>query len=179
MRIPVVRNTSYHYAAPPVIVQSPSPLTQHVPDHALIENGCAHNVSDHENCNVTTYRVRIARRFPLSRATKTTTTLSSSSSSSPAAKLLKAVTSRFRHEGRSGLLLLGSTEPHLAFFYIECVCNAWFSLELLVRLAVAPSQRTFLWTPINVIEFIASASFYLDFLMTYLKRDNEVLEFFR
>jgi potassium voltage-gated channel Shaw-related subfamily C protein 1 len=81
--------------------------------------------------------------------------------------------------GTSGLLLQRSTEPHPAFFYIECVCNAWFSLELIVRLAVAPSRWTFIRTPINMIELIASASFYLDCLMTYLKRDSDVLEFFR
>ena len=26
-----------------------------------------------------------------------------------------------------------STNPHDAFFFIECICNAWFSLEILVR----------------------------------------------
>ena len=25
------------------------------------------------------------------------------------------------------------TEPHDAFFYIECICNAWFTFELIVR----------------------------------------------
>lgn len=24
------------------------------------------------------------------------------------------------------------TNPHLFFFYIECVCNAWFTIEILV-----------------------------------------------
>ena len=27
-----------------------------------------------------------------------------------------------------------STNPHDAFFYIECICNAWFSIEIIVRL---------------------------------------------
>jgi hypothetical protein len=81
--------------------------------------------------------------------------------------------------GTPWLLQLRSTEPHPVFFYIECVCNAWFSVELIVRLAVAPSRLTFVLTPVNIIELIASASFYLDFLMTYLKRDSDVLEFFR
>ena len=26
-----------------------------------------------------------------------------------------------------------STNPHDAFFYIECICNAWFSIEIIVR----------------------------------------------
>lgn len=24
------------------------------------------------------------------------------------------------------------TNAHIAFFYIECVCNAWFTLEIMV-----------------------------------------------
>lgn len=27
------------------------------------------------------------------------------------------------------------TNAHIAFFYIECVCNAWFTFEILVSLA--------------------------------------------
>ena len=26
------------------------------------------------------------------------------------------------------------SSPHQAFFYIECTCNAWFAIELLIRL---------------------------------------------
>lgn len=25
------------------------------------------------------------------------------------------------------------TNAHIAFFYIECVCNAWFTIEIMVR----------------------------------------------
>jgi potassium voltage-gated channel Shaw-related subfamily C member 1 len=25
-----------------------------------------------------------------------------------------------------------TTHPHMFFFYIECVCNAWFTIEILV-----------------------------------------------
>jgi len=34
-------------------------------------------------------------------------------------------------------------------------------------------------SPVNVIDIVATASFYLDFVMTQLQRDHDVLEFFR
>ena len=34
-----------------------------------------------------------------------------------------------------------STNPHDAFFYIECICNAWFSIEIIVRYGkISPFQ---------------------------------------
>ena len=70
------------------------------------------------------------------------------------------------------------SEPHDAFFYVECVCNAWFSFELIIRFLVSPVKLVFLRAPVNVIDFVATMSFYLDFLMTRMKKENEVLEFF-
>lgn len=72
-----------------------------------------------------------------------------------------------------------SSEPHPSFFYIECVCNAWFTFEILTRFAVSHNRLLFVRTPVNVVDLIATVSFYLDFVMTRLKRDNDVLEFFR
>lgn len=125
------------------------------------------------NCTSGSSRRRDARRTPMSK--------SSSNSHSKDVGLMTSSSrgAPYRGGGTPWLLQLRSTEPHLVFFYIECICNAWFSVELLVRLAVAPSRLTFVLTPVNIIELIASASFYLDFLMTYLKRDSDVLEFFR
>jgi len=71
-----------------------------------------------------------------------------------------------------------TTDPYLAFFYIECACNAWFTFELLVRFAVSPHILRFLRTPVNIIDFVATVSFYLDFLLTRLDRENDFLEFF-
>jgi len=77
------------------------------------------------------------------------------------------------------MLLRQSTMSHSSFFYTECVCNAWFSLELGIRFIVAPSRLEFIRKPVNVIDIVATASFYLDFVMTQLQRDHDVLEFFR
>ena len=59
-----------------------------------------------------------------------------------------------------------TTDQYAAFFYIECACNAWFTFELVVRFAVSPHVLRFLRTPVNIIDFVATVSFYLDFLLT-------------
>ncbi|XP_021365226.1 potassium voltage-gated channel protein Shaw-like isoform X1 [Mizuhopecten yessoensis] len=70
------------------------------------------------------------------------------------------------------------TEPHEAFFYIECASNAWFTFEIIIRLIVAPNKLDFLKAPVNIIDIIATLSFYLDFLLTSLKQESDILEFF-
>ena len=70
------------------------------------------------------------------------------------------------------------SEPHVAFFYIECACNVWFTFEIVTRFVVAHNKSIFVRTPVNIIDFVATLSFYLDFLMTQLKKENEMLEFF-
>ena len=70
------------------------------------------------------------------------------------------------------------TEPHDAFFYIECACNAWFTFEIIIRLTVSYSKLDFIRAPVNIIDFVATLSFYLDFLLTRLKKENDILEFF-
>jgi len=62
------------------------------------------------------------------------------------------------------------TDPHDAFFYVECVCNAWFTFEIMIRFVVSPSKLAFLRAPVNIIDFVATLSFYLDFLLTYHKK---------
>jgi len=62
------------------------------------------------------------------------------------------------------------TDPHDAFFYVECVCNAWFTFEILIRFVVSPSKLAFIRAPVNIIDFVATLSFYLDFLLTYHKK---------
>ena len=70
------------------------------------------------------------------------------------------------------------TEPHEAFFFVECVCNAWFTFELAIRFIVSYSKINFLRAPVNIIDFVATLSFYLDFILTKLKKENDILEFF-
>ncbi|XP_075980543.1 potassium voltage-gated channel protein Shaw-like isoform X2 [Anticarsia gemmatalis] len=72
--------------------------------------------------------------------------------------------------------------PHAAFFYIELVCNVWFTIELLVRSVVAPNIIEFVKSPVNIIDFIATLSFYMDVVveLTVVKQyvdKADILEF--
>ncbi|XP_008181269.1 potassium voltage-gated channel protein Shaw isoform X1 [Acyrthosiphon pisum] len=74
------------------------------------------------------------------------------------------------------------TDPHEAFFYVELVCNVWFTFELLARSIVTPNLVHFAKSPVNIIDFVATLSFYTDTMLqsTLAHRfDNtEILEFF-
>lgn len=92
--------------------------------------------------------------------------------------MLKNTTSNTSDGGLSWRLEKKKTEPHQAFFYIECASNAWFTFEIIIRLIVAPNKLDFLKAPVNIIDIIATLSFYLDFMLTKLKQENDILEFF-
>jgi len=73
------------------------------------------------------------------------------------------------------------TEPHKAFFFVELVCNVWFTLEIGVRLVVSPNKWIFIRSPVNIIDLIATFSFYTDILLQEIAHhvDNaDILEFF-
>ena len=42
------------------------------------------------------------------------------------------------------------TQPHDAFFYVECMCNVWFTFELVARSIVSPSKLAFARAPVNI-----------------------------
>ncbi|CAJ0605190.1 unnamed protein product [Cylicocyclus nassatus] len=58
-----------------------------------------------------------------------------------------------------------ATRPHPSFFYVELVCNMWFSGEFLCRMLFCPKVGPFLKTPVNIIDFIATLSFYIDWAL--------------
>ncbi|XP_033726506.1 potassium voltage-gated channel protein Shaw-like isoform X3 [Pecten maximus] len=92
--------------------------------------------------------------------------------------VLRNVTTNVSEGNASWRLEKRKTEPHEAFFYIECASNAWFTFEIIIRLIVAPNKLDFLKAPVNIIDIIATLSFYLDFLLTSLKQESDILEFF-
>lgn len=71
------------------------------------------------------------------------------------------------------------TKPHPAFFWVECICNAWFTFEILVRFIVTPKRKEFCKSPINIIDFVATISFYADLIIRYSKVniDYDIVEF--
>ncbi|RWS31508.1 potassium voltage-gated channel protein Shaw-like protein [Leptotrombidium deliense] len=73
------------------------------------------------------------------------------------------------------------TVAHDAFFYIECVCNAWFTFEITIRFISVPSKLDFVRGAINVIDFTATLSFYIDLVLQYFAghlENADILEFF-
>lgn len=46
--------------------------------------------------------------------------------------LLKNFTVRTAGGGSAWVIDKAQTNAHIAFFYVECMCNAWFTIEILV-----------------------------------------------
>ena len=54
---------------------------------------------------------------------------------------------------------------HPSFFYVELISNVWFTGEFLTRMFFCPNLPKFLKTPVNIIDFIATVSFYIDWAL--------------
>ena len=79
------------------------------------------------------------------------------------------------------------TNPHQAFFFVELACNMWFTFEIIIRFIVSPNKLDFIKSPVNIIDFIATLSFYTDMLTDFLlnkfnknltNTNADILEFF-
>lgn len=84
-----------------------------------------------------------------------------------------------------------ATNPHEAFQLIETICNIWFTFELLMRFISCPSKLAFTRSIVNVIDFTATLSFYIDILLSSILQstsqsdtsqmqttNTDILEFF-
>ncbi|XP_023993406.1 delayed-rectifier potassium channel regulatory subunit KCNS3-like [Salvelinus sp. IW2-2015] len=65
-------------------------------------------------------------------------------------------------------------DPVLAIF--EAVCVICFSVEFLVRLAVAPCARKFMSDALNIIDFVSIVPFYATLAFETVDEENEELE---
>jgi potassium voltage-gated channel Shaw-related subfamily C member 1 len=73
------------------------------------------------------------------------------------------------------------TNAHIAFFYIECICNAWFTFEIVMRFVSTPSKCNFIRSSVNIIDYIATLSFYVDMILQKFAshlENADILEFF-
>ncbi|XP_049771505.1 potassium voltage-gated channel protein Shaw-like isoform X2 [Schistocerca cancellata] len=73
------------------------------------------------------------------------------------------------------------TKAHDAFDYIECVCNAWFTLEFFIRFIASPNRLDFIKASVNIIDYVATLSFYIDLTLNHVAsdlRNADILEFF-
>ncbi|XP_076284966.1 potassium voltage-gated channel protein Shaw isoform X2 [Lasioglossum baleicum] len=55
-------------------------------------------------------------------------------------------------------------DSYPVLFYLEHTCNAWFTLEIIIRCLVSPSLKRFAVSPVNAIDLAATLSFYTEFL---------------
>ena len=65
------------------------------------------------------------------------------------------------------------TKAHEAFFYVELVCNVWFAFELIARFLLCPCKLVFVRGPINIIDFVATLSFYIDWALEEFVDDTD------
>ncbi|XP_053315597.1 potassium voltage-gated channel subfamily S member 3 [Spea bombifrons] len=65
-------------------------------------------------------------------------------------------------------------DPVLAV--VEIICIAWFTSELVVRLAVAPSQKKFWKNPMNIIDFVSILPFYATLVVDTNNKENDNIE---
>ncbi|GMR36340.1 hypothetical protein PMAYCL1PPCAC_06535, partial [Pristionchus mayeri] len=70
--------------------------------------------------------------------------------------------------------------PHPAFFFLELICNVFFTFEFFIRILFTPNRITFIREPVNIIDLIATLFFYIDWgLETFLTGSNrDSVEFF-
>ncbi|XP_055596768.1 potassium voltage-gated channel protein Shaw isoform X2 [Uranotaenia lowii] len=95
--------------------------------------------------------------------------------------VIRNITVRTANGSTSWVLDKTQTNAHVAFFYIECVCNAWFTLEILVRFISSPHKCEFITSSVNIIDYIATLSFYLDLVLQNFAshlENADILEFF-
>lgn len=95
--------------------------------------------------------------------------------------IIRNITVKTSQNREAWVLDKTNTNPHEAFFYIECICNAWFTVEILVRFVSSPSKLEFILSAINIIDFTATLSFYIDLaLQKYASHleNADILEFF-
>ncbi|MEE6476882.1 hypothetical protein FKM82_011255 [Ascaphus truei] len=59
---------------------------------------------------------------------------------------------------------------------VEIVCIVFFTTELVVRLAVAPSQKKFWKNPMNIIDFVSIIPFYATLVVDMKDDENEGIE---
>lgn len=60
------------------------------------------------------------------------------------------------------------------------MCNIWFTCEILVRFACCPSRVAFFASPLNIIDLVATLSFYTDAILVHLLNEaapKDVVEF--
>lgn len=95
--------------------------------------------------------------------------------------LIRNITVKTSEQTEAWTLDKTQTNPHEAFFYIECICNAWFTFEISIRFIACPRKLEFARGAVNIIDFTATLSFYIDLALQKFAshlENADILEFF-
>uniref|UniRef100_A0A915DI15 BTB domain-containing protein n=1 Tax=Ditylenchus dipsaci TaxID=166011 RepID=A0A915DI15_9BILA len=65
-----------------------------------------------------------------------------------------------------------------SFMVIETICNVWFTVEIFIRFITCPSKIKYFKAPVNIIDIIATLTFYIDLFLTTSFGAAADLEFF-
>ncbi|XP_025091929.1 potassium voltage-gated channel protein Shaw-like isoform X2 [Pomacea canaliculata] len=68
-----------------------------------------------------------------------------------------------------------NSEPMEFFFYVESVINCWFTFEIIIRFLVTPRKIEFIASPSNIIDMVATFSFYMDFSLSKANLKSNLL----
>ncbi|CAI2732778.1 unnamed protein product [Schistosoma spindalis] len=58
-------------------------------------------------------------------------------------------------------------KKNILFIYIECICNIWFTIELIIRFTVTINHKEFVKNLINLIDIAALLSFYIQVILLH------------
>ncbi|VDL67820.1 unnamed protein product [Nippostrongylus brasiliensis] len=70
-----------------------------------------------------------------------------------------------------------NSKAHPGFMMVETLCNIWFTIEILARFTCCPSRIEYLKAPVNLIDIVATVTFYIDVLINTFGASAD-LEFF-
>ncbi|VDM59522.1 unnamed protein product [Angiostrongylus costaricensis] len=86
-------------------------------------------------------------------------------------------TNHYRYQPTSLNVDKTNSKAHPGFMMVETLCNIWFTIEILVRFTCCPSRVEYLKAPVNLIDIVATVTFYMDVIINTFGASAD-LEFF-